>query len=189
MKESVEALTPGVLGLLALFAIGGLIFIGWQANLVGLATTSYAACCTTNTWYDSPTGISQGNAVTTTESCFSTETPSTCCARAATIRAGLPVSVLGSKTGSCTAPETGYPATFGGYPVCCTLETWQNSPIGYTQGVAQTTTEFCGELETPSQCCLRTGSARYQLPVKLIGFRDGNCQPTYPQRSYPIRVI
>jgi hypothetical protein len=272
MEEAVEPeshLSPGFLGLLALFAIGGLLFIGWQSSSItggyisspyyvdsphavcctvepwgtsqsgyrpgnGLTTTevcsprempqrccvrqtskryhspvklldasegacfvpevsypaggTFSTCCTTQTYRSAPTGFIQGNTETKTESCYAGETPNGCCARAAAERTVLKIKVLGSRTGSCERPEKSYPAPVaGGYSACCTAETWRNAPIGYTQGNAETSTVYCEELESVSQCCNRVLSQVSDYPFKLLGFKAGSCRSS-PDISYPLWV-
>lgn len=107
-------LTPGVLLLLAVLSVGGLMFLGWQASLVGNATAwPYEACCTVETWRHSSTGFKQGEAITTTETCRAHESPGSCCLRNAGEKIEYPVRLLGAMAGRCEAlpPELNYPVS------------------------------------------------------------------------------
>jgi len=151
----------------------------------------YKACCTVQSWRRSPTGFNQGVAETTTQDCDPGETIFQCCGRAGVYRMNLPVRVLGVKEGSCEVPEVSYPtgqASVRGYSTCCSYETWRQSPMGYSQSTAQTVNGYCDELETPSQCCIRTASMSSKYPVKMLGTRMGSCQQKTPERSYPIWI-
>lgn len=109
MKED-DALTPGVIVLIAVLSLGGLVFVGYEAALVGNAIDSpYYACCSVETWRHSPTGYSQGEAILSTESCFSYEDPSQCCVRATSERADYPFKLTGAKFGMCEKLEVSYP--------------------------------------------------------------------------------
>jgi len=113
-----EELTPGILALIAVFSIGGLVFVGWQAELVGKATSPpYYACCSVESWRNAPVGYVQGEAVTTTQSCSGAERLVQCCARAAGQRSEYPFKVVGAKYGSCESPQENYPimVTADGY--------------------------------------------------------------------------
>lgn len=150
--------------------------------------TGYASCCTVQTWRKGPTGLLQGSAVTSTESCFGSETSGECCVRAGAEKSALPVVLLGSKVGGCGAPEKAYPAPIaGGYTACCTAETWRQSSVGFTQGTAKSETASCDALETLSQCCARQLSITSPYPFKLLGFRLGSCS-TGPVLSYPVWI-
>jgi len=187
--EEEHAITPGVLGLIALLSIGGILFVGWEAQLVGKAVgDSYPACCTSQSWQRAPTGFISGTAQTKTEFCSPSESVTQCCSRASAARSEQTVRLLGGRRGSCVAPEVSYPVNFGGRAVCCTMNTWQHSPTGFTQGIAKTATEYCAKLETISQCCLRSGAERYDYPVRMLGFREGSCAPTVPERSFPVWI-
>ncbi|GEM_PF-2524063 len=152
---------------------------------------NYRACCTVQSYQRSPVGYTQGTAETTTENCELSESLFECCARAGTDRLNLPVRVLGLKEGDCNAPEVSYPlgqVDMRGYSACCSFETWRNSPIGYTQGETMTRTGYCDDLESVSQCCIRTGTLSTNYPIKLIGSKMGGCQQTTPESSYPIWI-
>lgn len=108
--ESGDALTPGVIALIAVFSIGGLAFVGWQAALVGNAIdVPYYACCSIEAWENAPTGYAQGTAVTSTEACESFESPSQCCVRTARERGEKPFRFLGAVYGQCGRPSVSYP--------------------------------------------------------------------------------
>ena len=111
-----HAITPGVLGLIALLSIGGLLFLGFEAKIAGEATA-------------------------------------------------LPTNVI-----------------------CCTTQTWQNAPIGWVQGNAETNTLFCFPHQTAAGCCYQQMGAISNLPIKVLGVRDGPCSPGVPERSYPIMI-
>jgi len=175
---SSQPITPFTLVLIAIVSIGGVLFIGWQANVVGNVASGYIACCTVQTWSHSPAGYIASPPVVTNEVCAAGEFSYQCCARAGAAHVKPPIRVLASRTGSCSSPEISYPAgPFEGYDyaICCTTEAWWSSPIGYTQGEAQTGTEYCSSLETPESCCLRERGARATNPIKLLGARRGEC--------------
>ncbi len=148
----------------------------------------YSACCTTQTWRYAPSGFTQGIAQTTTERCHTSESSDNCCLRAVSSKSTYKIRLLGSRGGQCDFPEVSYPALVpvGGYSVCCTTQTWQLAPTGYSQGTAQTTTEACDQLERPQQCCMRSAGARSSYPIRFIGVRTGGCRTTIPEQSYPI---
>lgn len=185
MNEDQSALTPAVLGLLALLSIGGILFLGWEAKTVNNAIIGdYVACCTTAVRGYSPTGLRQAEAITTTENCESTDTPEMCCAKNVAIRSGHPIQVIGARSGSCLMPKVEYPAQTSavGYSICCTTEEFTHAPTGYWQGQAKTDTFTCWDAETPGQCCVRASGRRF------IGAREGACNVASPQKNYPVWV-
>ena len=191
-SDEQTTLSPGFLGLIALLSIGGLLFLGWQANLIGDVTQpAYHLCCSTQNWMTAPTGWVQGNVQTATTYCGVDENPATCCVRS---RAPQSVRVLGFREGSCNVapPERVYPIFAQGQApaappaACCTVQTWLQSSTGYTQGQAQTGTAYCNDGETPGQCCLREANQNSNQPVKLLGARAGSCAPGVPELSYPV---
>lgn len=146
---------------------------------------SYSACCTTEAVKSAPSGFIQMGSSTNTERCSRYETARECCARAGSTRTKSAIRVLGSKFGSCVAPQTSYPAPLaGGYTACCTGSSWRNSPTGYTQGTAESMTSYCDSIESLSQCCARSITQNSQHPMKLLGFRIGSCE--VPEKSYPV---
>lgn len=146
----------------------------------------YTSCCTVKKWGGAPTGTIQSEGLTFTEACNSVETPFECCSRGGYNRLLSTIRVSGARMGNCNPPETTYPAPMpsGGYASCCTTQNWQQSPTGYAQSEARTQTQYCDQLETPSQCCLR--SVGY--PVKLLGARSGACGSPTPERYYPVWI-
>ena len=72
--------------------------------------------------------------------------------------------------------------------ICCTVETWQNSPIGYTQGNPVTQTFYCYPGQTMSGCCFEQASVFTDKPIKLLGVREGACEPGVPQQAYPVWI-
>jgi len=149
---------------------------------------SYAACCTVETFRSAPTGFIQGSASTMNGNCGPLETPNACCARVGAARSAMPIRVLGSKRGACGTPQVSYPAAIPatGFSLCCTTHTWRRSPIGYTQGTAETKTRYCSDIQTASQCCLSAASVDSNYPVRMLGWRFGACAP--PEASYPIWI-
>ncbi len=195
MEETVEpghGVSPGVLGLIAVLSIGGLLFIGWQASILGNYVSGpystsgpYASCCTVEPWSSSIAGYSPGAGLTTTEICKPTELPQRCCVRAASERYHTPVKLLDSGQGTCPGPEVSYP--FGGdYSSCCTVQTWRNAPTGFIQSTAETTTERCTGAETPTECCARNAAGRTKFRIRVLGSRFGDCNP--PEISYPAAI-
>ncbi|MEM3154269.1 MAG: hypothetical protein QW165_01740 [Candidatus Woesearchaeota archaeon] len=146
----------------------------------------YTACCTIKKWGGGPTGIIQSEGITTTQACNPRETPFECCARSGYEQTGSTIRVSGARLGSCNPPETTYPAPapVGGYPACCTTQNWQQSPTGFAQSEARSTTQYCDQLETPNQCCLRIFGA----PIKLLGATYGTCSAPVLEQYYPIWV-
>ena len=147
------------------------------------SSNQYNICCTIKKWGGAPTGIIQGEGETTTESCSAQETPFECCARAGADRTSSSVRVAGVRTGACSPPPVNYPAFVpqGGYPICCTYQSWLQSPSGYSQGTAKSSTQYCDQLDTPAQCCIRA----LGTPVKFLGARAGTCAVAVPEQSYP----
>jgi len=197
MEEAVEpehGLSPGALGLLALLSIGGLLFVGWQASIVGNYISGpyeisgpYAACCSVEPWGSSQAGFRQGTGLTTTEVCKASELPQRCCVRSTRDRYSSPVRLLHAQVGTCSSPEMSYPlGDSASYSTCCTVETYRSAPTGYIQGESETTTEHCVSPESPKECCARAASSRTQFSVRVLGARAGDCNP--PQVSYPAPV-
>lgn len=190
--EPEHGVSPGVLGLIAVLSIGGLLFIGWQASIVGQYTTGpystsgpYSGCCTVSPWSSSIAGFSPGAGLTTTEVCKPTELPQRCCVRATTDRYHSPVRLLNAREGMCAAPEVSYP--YGGdYSSCCTVQTWRSAPTGFIQSEAETVTERCSGVETPDECCARNAASRTPFMVRVLGARFGGCAP--PEVSYPAPI-
>ena len=109
-----HAVTPGILGLIALLSIGGLLFLGFQASAVGslvIDSPNNIICCTTETWKNAPIGYTQGNAQTQTLSCYPFQTYASCCYQQVALLSDAPVRVLGVREGPCetTVPEKAYP--------------------------------------------------------------------------------
>ena len=104
-------MSPGLLTLLAVVAVGGLVVLGFQAESTGKVALNFQACCTTETYQNAPTGFIQGNAITTTESCWAGESASTCCLRNVASRSELPIRLLGAKINACQrpSPDISYP--------------------------------------------------------------------------------
>jgi len=147
----------------------------------------YTACCTIEVRSGAPSGTIRLPGQTTTETCSAFESMRDCCSRAGVERTlSANVRFIGAAQGACVKPEKSYPTAVSGYPICCTLETWQQSPIGYTQGTAKTTTESCTEGENPNMCCFRAGSERYGYAVKLLGLKQGGCSS--PQQNFPLWI-
>jgi len=147
----------------------------------------YDACCTIEVRSGAPTGTIRLPGETTSEKCSPFETIRDCCSRAGVQRTNSDVRFIGAIQGTCNPPETNYPAPVsGGYPVCCTMETWQQAPIGYVQSTAKTSTESCASGENPNMCCFRSGVVRYGQPVKLLGMKQGSCSS--PQENFPVWV-
>jgi len=144
----------------------------------------YDACCTIEVRSGAPAGIMRLEGETTTEKCSPFETIRDCCSRAGAVRTGSSVRFIGALQRPCNPPETNYPAPVNGYPVCCTMETWRQSPSGYAQSTAKTSTENCVSGENPNMCCFRSGAVRYGQPVKLLGMKQGSC--SVPQENFPV---
>ncbi len=109
-----HAITPGVLGLIAVLSIGGLLFLGYGAKIAGDVVTdtpNRAICCTTETWANAPSGYVQGNAQTQTVFCFSGQTDTGCCYQQVSSVSNYPIRILGIRAGPCElgAPEQAYP--------------------------------------------------------------------------------
>ncbi len=169
-------LSPGIIAILALFSIGGLVFLGFQAAISGnyiSASSDYSACCTVLPWGSSPAGFSQDSGATNSELCSASELPNKCCVRAGRARFNSPVNLVSASVGSCS-PELSYP----GGSVCCTTESWKRSPAGFTQGTAKTSTVYCDSAAF-FDCC--AGSV--EPPARVIGFKPGACSS--PAVAYP----
>jgi hypothetical protein len=147
------------------------------------SVNSFNACCTIKKWGTAPAGAIMSEGITSTEACNPLETPYDCCARAGFAKTQSTIRVTGARMGNCNPPEITYPAPApkGAYPACCTTQNWQQSPMGYAQSEARTQTQYCDQLETAAQCCLRNVGA----PVKLLGARYGACGSMTPDLYYP----
>ncbi len=191
MEEAVETgLSPGVLALLALLAVGGLLFVGWEADVTGEAFLEpYGACCTLRSWMYSREGEKLATPITSSELCYPTESPTNCCRRVGSdYPEYYPVKVLDAKAGTCDSPELSYPAAgeFNAFSACCTVEVRRNAPTGTIQSTAQTTGETCGPLETPNECCARAASSRTNFPIRVLGSKRGGCLS--PEVGYPAPI-
>ncbi|MBW3016189.1 hypothetical protein KY309_01090 [Candidatus Woesearchaeota archaeon] len=179
-----HGISPAILGIIALLSVGGLIFIGWQANLTGKAISGpYFACCSVQPWGSSASGYRQGTTAVNTELCDPSELPNRCCVRAGRERYDAPVNLIGSSSGACS-PSIAYPAYPVGYQACCTVQSCQRTPTGYSQGTAQTMSQSCNPSETLFECCSRAGVSRLNLPVRVLGFKQGSCSS--PEKAYPL---
>jgi hypothetical protein len=146
----------------------------------------YNACCTIKKWGGAPAGLIQAEGLTNTEACNPQETPFDCCSRAGYERTHSTIRVSGARLGNCNPPDVSYPSPMplGGYASCCTTQDWQQSPMGFAQGVARTHTEYCDSRETPAQCCIRVAGH----PIKLLGSRSGPCGSPTPDKYYPVWI-
>ena len=181
-KEA-KHLSPGVVGLIALLAIGGLLFIGWQsASITGDVASPYFSCCTVQPWTSYASGYRQGYTSTNSELCDPLEMPNRCCVRAGRERFNGPVNLYHASYGQCS-PDIAYPSP-AILKACCTVKSYQRTPSGYTQGEAQTFSQDCEPSETIDTCCARGGAYRLNLPVRVIGTKQGSCFA--PEVSYPL---
>jgi hypothetical protein len=197
MEEPVETedsgISPGVVFLIALFSIGGLLFVSWigqSSNSItgNVISAPYAACCTAQPTGTSMAAYRQGSGQTWTTLCEPSEVPSRCCVRAGKDRFRSPVSLLGSSPGTCesSAPDVVYPYgqySLQTYNACCTIKKWGGAPAGLIQAEGLTNTEACNSQETPFDCCARAGYERTHSTIRVAGARMGNCNP--PEVSYP----
>lgn len=202
MKEEQQAehhVRPVAVLFIALLSIGGLLYLGWQANLASgvtgnVAAEPYASCCTTQEWRSSSTGFSQGFSSTRSVICGAHELSESCCVRDAAQRSRYPVRLIGAKEGYCAkdAPKKEYPSNVPRgqrFDVCCSVQTWKHAPTGYAQGNAQTFTGYCEMFETANQCCVRSGKDfTGSSSVRLIGSKLGACGGPVPQTSYPVWI-
>ncbi|MBS3148972.1 hypothetical protein J4219_08925 [Candidatus Woesearchaeota archaeon] len=179
---------PLVLALIAVLAIGGLVVLGYGANVVGSAVyESRTVCCTGEAWRFGSSGLIQLGAQTYDSVCSGWENTRQCCLRVAGSKNQR---YICGKDGSCVPPQVSYPTAppVGGFSVCCSTSSWQHSPTGYAQGTAMTRTEYCNSFETMNQCCIRGAASRSSLPFKILGSRMGPCSVSSPMKSYPIWV-
>lgn len=104
-------ISPATLALIAFLSIGGLLFLGLEAHIVGnVSAAPYVACCSVQVWQHAPTGISQGVTETNDVVCMAGDDPKRCCVATASKRTLAPIRLVGAKVGQCNdLPEKNYP--------------------------------------------------------------------------------